>query len=138
MCSKQIKELAELSGFFDKSSSIDVKRFEYDIGYRVQMYAQIKRMGDFNTVIQPTYSRRYFTGDSLVRFLNSSNKIGSKGDPNNSNQLIKVRSNKWYSNLIDESDNLEHELDRYISFNEKLSDDLKVLYTAQSNKESSL
>jgi ADP-heptose:LPS heptosyltransferase len=120
ICNELVYELAKSLNIFDKIITIDIHKFTVNIIYR---YKILKIVSSISTkiVLQPTFSRRFETGDSLVRFIPSEKKIGFNGDNNNQNKLLRSISDKWYQELIQSDYPLKMEMDRNHEFFTKLT-----------------
>lgn len=86
-------------GVADEVWEIDVLRFNKKLPYRWQWLSKIRKAG-FKIAIQPTFSRTFLEGDSLVRASGAHERIGSVGDESNITQCFKSWSNRWYTRLI--------------------------------------
>lgn len=86
-------------GVGDEVWEIDISRFRDQLTYRWQWLSKIRKAG-FKIAIQPTFSRTFLEGDSLVRASGAHERIGSVGDESNTTQRVKSWSNRWYTRLI--------------------------------------
>lgn len=86
-------------GVGDEVWEIDLSRFRNQLTYRWQWLSKIRKAG-FKIAIQPTFSRTFLEGDSLVRASGAHERIGSAGDESNITQRVKSWSNRWYTRLI--------------------------------------
>lgn len=86
-------------GVADDVWEIDVLRFNKNPPYRWQWLRKIRKAG-FKIAIQPTFSRTFLEGDSLVRASGAHERIGSAGDESNITQPVKSWGNHWYTRLI--------------------------------------
>ena len=66
----------------DEVFGIDIFRFKNQLVYRWQWLNRIRKAG-FKIAIQPTYSRVFIDGDSLLRASGAIERIGSAGDTSN-------------------------------------------------------
>lgn len=90
----------EIAEFFDSDVVddfiwIDRTRFVRNIHYRFNKLSEIRSCCP-STVIQPTYSREFFLGDSVVDICSAREKIGSVGDCSN----IKSWQKKYQIGII--------------------------------------
>jgi ADP-heptose:LPS heptosyltransferase len=92
-------DLARLLPYWDEVISVDRKRLTRNLLYRFKTLRQIRQLG-FELAIQPTFSREYLRGDSLIRASRALHRIGSTGNLSNINSWQKNISDKWYSQLI--------------------------------------
>ena len=107
--------LAERLSFFDEVLSMERPRFLYEPSYRYQLLRKM-RMAGFNIVIQPTFSREFLYGDSVVRFCGAKKRIGSEGDLSNIFPFLKRVSDNWYTWLVPASKKPLMELERNAEF----------------------
>lgn len=83
----------------DEVWAIDDLRFKKNLSYRWQWLRRIRKAG-FKIAIQPTYTRAFLVGDSLVRASGAHERIGSVDDVNSITPLLTSWSNHWYTRLI--------------------------------------
>jgi len=100
---------------FDEVWEIDLDQFCNGLPYRWNWLRQIKRAG-FKITLQPTYSRIYLTGDSLVRASGSVERIGLSGGEVKVKFWLPSWSNGWYTHLIPASPHPKMELKRNAEF----------------------
>ncbi|MGD9974264.1 MAG: glycosyltransferase family 9 protein [Desulfatirhabdiaceae bacterium] len=93
------KDLAEKFPYWDHVWSLDLNRFRYNPIYRFQVARKVCNFG-FKIAIQPTHSRTFFCGDSIIRASNSLIRIGVTGDMSNITPWRKKISDSWYTHLI--------------------------------------
>lgn len=86
--------------------------------YRINLIKKLSRI-KYDTIISPIFSRDFAT-DSLIKILNSKNKIGSYGDELNLTQKMKLITNKYYTQLIPVKDGIMFEFERNKYFFENL------------------
>lgn len=110
---------AELS-YWDEVISVDKNLFNQNWFYRWKLMRQFRQIG-FETAIQPTYSREFLLGDSLVYVTGATSRIGSLSDCINIRSWLKTISDKWYTQLIPPLDESAKELERNVAFISKLS-----------------
>ena len=79
-------DLAEELPYWDKVIPVDVKQFKTFSSYRWKLLRKIRKL-KIETVIQPTYSREFYRGDSLIRASGALWKVSSAGDMANRNWL---------------------------------------------------
>ena len=75
--------------YWDQVIPIYSKKFKSLTGYRWKLIRKIKKMSAA-IAIQPTYSREFYHGDTIIRASNAIKKIGSVGDMSNRNWLKKI------------------------------------------------
>jgi len=114
--------LAQELPYWDDILTIDVKKFKTLSNYRWKLLCQIRNL-NANIAIQPTYSREFYNGDSLVRASNALRKISSIGDMNNRNWLKRCIADSWHTELIPSSTEPLTELERNAEFFSNFSDD---------------
>jgi len=108
-------DLAMLLPYWDEVISVDRKRLTRNLLYRFNTLRQIRQHG-FESAIQPTFSREYLRGDSLIHASGALRRIGSTGDLSNINAWQKKISDKWYSQLIPATAKQLMELQRNAEF----------------------
>jgi len=70
----------------------------------------------FSVALQPSFSREYLFGDSIIRCSCAKERIGSEGDYSNMSIRQKVISNRWYTRLIPSTEKQLMELERNAEF----------------------
>ena len=113
-------DLAEELPNWDEVLAVDVKRFKTFSGYRWILLRKIRSFGA-QIAIQPTFSREFYNGDSLVRASKATRKISSIGDMGNRNWLKKFIADSWHTELIPVSTRPMTELERNAEFFSGLS-----------------
>ena len=113
-------DLAEELPNWDEVLAVDVKRFKTFSGYRWILLRKIRSFGA-QIAIQPTFSREFYHGDSLVRASKATRKISSVGDMGNRNWLKKFIADSWHTELIPVSTRPMTELERNAEFFSGLS-----------------
>lgn len=86
VCNKVVAGMASSSGYFDAVITIEFKRFQSDWLYRFKMLRRIRQVG-CQIAIQPTYSRSFLLGESIIRCCGARHRIGSSGDTSNMSVL---------------------------------------------------
>jgi len=114
-------DLAEASGLFNEVVSLDTGAFVNDRPYRFAMLRKVRAYGAA-IAIQPTYSRNFWIGDSLVLASGAPERIGYDSDLNNIRPWQKRLSDRWYSRLIPANPRPLHELQRNAEFLRGLGD----------------
>ena len=114
-------DLAEELPYWDKVIPVDVKQFKTFSRYRWKLLRQILDL-KVNVAIQPTFSREFYNGDSLVRASQASQKISSLGDMGNRNLLKQIIADSWHTELIPASTEPLTELERNAEFFSGLTD----------------
>jgi ADP-heptose:LPS heptosyltransferase len=112
-------ELAEKLSIADHYFFINKEKFRRNLLYRYKVLKQIRMQG-FSIAIQPTFSRRFETGDSIIRVSGASTRIGSVGDLSNMRAKEKRQSDKWYTQLIPNDNQVSTEIERNTAFIRKL------------------
>ena len=92
-------ELAEKLPFWDNIIPIETGRFIKSPVYRASVLRRVSRMG-FEIAIQPAYSRYYLIGDTIIRFTQARERIGSFGNLTNILPWQKRISDRWYTRLL--------------------------------------
>ena len=112
--------LAEALPYWDRVIPVDVRQFKTFSRYRWNLLRKIQNLG-VQIAIQPTFSREFYHGDSLVRASNALQKVSSVGDMSNRNWLKKTISDGWHTELIPTSTKMMTELERNAEFFQGLS-----------------
>ena len=112
--------LAEALPYWDRVIPVDVRQFKTFSRYRWNLLRKIQNLGA-QISIQPTFSREFYHGDSLVRASNALQKVSSVGDMSNRNWLKKTISDGWHTELIPTSTKMMTELERNAEFFQGLS-----------------
>ena len=107
--------LAKQLPYWDKVIPVNVKQFKSFSRYRWKLLRKIRKL-KIETAIQPTFSREFYHGDSLVRACRALRKVSSDGDMSNRNWLKKILSDRWHTDLISASPDSMTELDRNAEF----------------------
>lgn len=102
-------ELAKNFNYWDEVLSVNIKSFSLNPIYRWQTLRKInkKRLA---LAIQPTVSRAYGVGDSVIRATQATERIGSIGDYANISIKDRVISDQWYTRLIEKTSSSVMEL----------------------------
>ena len=107
--------LADEFPYWDQVLPIDSKKFKSFSGYRWGLLRKIKNMRAL-IAIQPTFSREFYQGDTIIRASTALRKVGSVGDMSNRNWLKKIISDRWYTELVPASTKQLTELERNSEF----------------------
>jgi len=113
-------DLAEELPYWDEVLAVDVKQFKTFSRFRWILLRKIRSFGA-QIAIQPTFSREFYHGDSLVRASKAIRKISSVGDMGNRNWLKKFIADSWHTELIPVSTIPMTELERNAEFFSGLS-----------------
>lgn len=117
-------DLAKGLPFWDEVLPVNVKAFKTLSRYRWNILRKVRNYGA-EIAIQPTYSREFYHGDSLIRASNASKKVSSAGNMSNRNQLKSNLADRWHTELIPSSPEQLSELERNAEF---FSGFIKKLY----------
>jgi ADP-heptose:LPS heptosyltransferase len=118
LCGNSVwKELAETldKNFVDEFVWINAKKFVLNVFYRYGILRSISRKG-FEVAIQPTYSRVFLEGDTVIKASNAKERIGSQGDWRSIKPWWKNLSDGWYTHLVPASAGQMMELCRNAEF----------------------
>ena len=115
ICNQTCVDFAEATRLFSQVIGVDLRRFIRDLAYRWRVIRQVTQLGA-EIAIQPTYSRVFLTGDSLIRASRAEQRIGSQGDLSNIYPMQKIISDRWYTWLIPASAKQLMELERNEEF----------------------
>ena len=117
-------DLAKELPFWDEVLPVNVKAFKTLSRYRWNILRKVRNYGA-EIAIQPTYSREFYHGDSLIRASNASKKVSSAGNMSNRDQLKSILADRWHTELIPSSPEQLSELERNAEF---FSGFIKKLY----------
>ena len=120
ICNELVFELAKSLRIFDEIIPVNLKKFNFNLLYRLKILSTVSRIRCMVT-LHPTFSRCFKTGDSIVRFLPSRIKIGFNGDFVNQNKFFRMISDCWYSELVQPDPFVKMEIERNHEFIEKVS-----------------
>ena len=112
--------LAKALPYWDEVISVDIKQFKTIFSYRWNLLKQVRNLGA-NIAIQPTFSREFYHGDTIVRASGAPTRISSEGDMSNRNWLKKKLADSWHTELIPASTQMMTELERNAEFFQRLS-----------------
>lgn len=108
--------LARNLPYWDEVWPLDIKKFSWrNPIYRWKTLRRVATRG-FSIVIQPTYSRVLWQGDSIIRASGAPERIGSTGNLSNITSSEKSKSDKWYTRLLPASTDELPELMRNAEF----------------------
>ncbi len=96
---KAWSDFAKKIPYWDEVWPLDRQKFNRNPLYRFDLLRKVRKAG-FESVIQPTYSREFLYGDSIVRVSGAREKVGSIRDYNNVYPLAKKISDRFYTQLI--------------------------------------
>ena len=108
-------DLAKELPYWDEVLPVSANQFKTLSIYRWKILKHVQSLSA-NIVIQPTYSREFYHGDSIVRASHASLKVSSEGDMSNQNWLKKTLADGWHTELIPASLEPLTELDRNAEF----------------------
>jgi len=108
-------DLAKELPFWDEVLPVNVKAFKSLSRYRWNILRKVRNFGA-KIAIQPTYSREFYHGDSLIRASNASKKVSSAGNMSNRDQLKSILADRWHTELIPSSPEQLSELERNAEF----------------------
>ncbi len=114
-------DLAIKLPYWDKVIPVDLKQFKSFSNYRWRLMREIRKL-KIHTAIQPTYSREFYNGDSLIRASGAVRKVSSVGDMANRNWVKKFLADRWHTELIPASTAPLTELERNAEFFSGLTD----------------
>ena len=112
--------LAKALPYWDEVIPVDIKQFKTIFSYRWNLLKQVRNLGA-QIAIQPTFSREFYHGDTLVRASGAPTRISSEGDMSNRNWLKKKLADGWHTKLIPASTQMMTELERNAEFFQRLS-----------------
>ena len=106
LCGNQAyKELAIHfdSTIIDKFVWLNRTKFEKDFSYR-RKFLRLIREQNFDIVLNPSYSRDFIFGDSIVRQAKADIKIGQITNTANTYRIFTLLSDRWYTTLYNTGD----------------------------------
>tara|TARA_X000001036_G_scaffold422037_1_gene444509 strand:- start:497 stop:1654 length:1158 start_codon:yes stop_codon:yes gene_type:complete len=113
-------DLAKKLPLWDEVHPVNVKAFKTLSLYRWNILREVRSFGA-KIAIQPTFSREFYHGDSLIRASYALRKVSSVGDMSNRNWLKKTIADGWHTELIPTSTKIMTELERNAEFFQGLS-----------------
>lgn len=113
-------DLARVQPYWNDVWEIDLRRFMWRPLYRWSMLRKIRKAG-FSIAIQPTYSRVFFHGDSVIRVSGATERIGFISDSTRISDFELNISNRFYTRLLPSSNTPLTELERNAEFISQLS-----------------
>ncbi len=113
-------DLAKELPLWDEVLPVNVKAFKTLSLYRWNILREVRSFGA-KIAIQPTFSREFYHGDSLIRASYALRKVSSVGDLSNRNWLKKTIADGWHTELIPTSTKIMTELERNAEFFQGLS-----------------
>jgi ADP-heptose:LPS heptosyltransferase len=92
-------DFAEEFDYWDEVWPVHLQSFVRNPLYRWRFLSKVAA-GGFSAAIQPTYSRVFLHGDSIVRATRAFTRIGYEGDYSNIGFYQKKISDRWYTRLV--------------------------------------
>jgi ADP-heptose:LPS heptosyltransferase len=113
--SSKWSNFAEASGLFDDVIPVDIDLFAND---RVYRWATCRRVASrrFAIAINPTFSRRVFLDDLIMKATGAPVRIGQVGDLANATPRTQEFANNWYTELVHGAAAAAHELEKNANF----------------------
>lgn len=99
ICNAAWADLAQELPYWDHVIPLIRREFVRNPIYRWGFLIKLIRMG-FDITVNPTYSREFYCGDSIVYASKAANRIGSTGELTNITAKLKRQSDVWYTHLI--------------------------------------
>src|ERR1017187_8321830 len=100
---------------FEDVIAVDVKKFPRNPLYRIKVGREIRKLG-CTVAIEPTYSRHYLLGDSVIHMSGADVRIGSVGDASNLRPWQRGTADRWYTHLVPADPSPCMELERNAEF----------------------
>ena len=94
---------------------IDKKRFLKDYFYRIRLMIKIRKMG-FETVLIPTFSRRFLCEDAVAKVVAAPNTIAPVSDGRHQKQCELNKAGHFYSRIVPVSESSPFEFYRNRAF----------------------
>src|SRR5674476_373550 len=101
--------------YWDEVWPVKLRDLSWKPFYRWALLRKVSH-ANFETAIQPTFSRVFMHGDSVIRASHATHRIGSIGDMANSKARDKAIGDRWYTQLLPASSKPMMELDRNAEF----------------------
>lgn len=101
--------------YWDNVLPVDVDQLGGSALYRFKILHAVRKM-NAEIAIQPTYSREFYGGDSIVRLSGAKRRIGSTGNCTNTKPLLKRIADSWYTELLSAGELATMELERNADF----------------------
>lgn len=120
-----LREFATKINIFDQVISIDIKKFRRNPLYRIGKLIDINKI-NAETIAQPTYSRVFLEGDSIIRASKAKKKIGFIGDFSRQILLENKISNFWYTDLLEIKKDTINEIERHKEFEKILLKNVNI------------
>lgn len=125
----------------DKFVWLNRTKFEKDFSYR-RKFLRLIREQNFDIVLNPSYSRDFIFGDSIVRQARAGIKIGQVTNNANTYRMFTLLSDKWYTTLYNTGEGVVFEFFRNKQliqmFNGEHNAFSKPLLSAESDREAFL
>lgn len=101
--------------YWDEVWSVKLYDLTWKPFYRWALLSKVSN-SYFETAIQPTFSRVFMHGDSVIRATHAKHRIGSLSDSCNISACDKANSDRWYTQLLPAKSQAMMELDRNAEF----------------------
>jgi ADP-heptose:LPS heptosyltransferase len=101
--------------FFEEVIAVDVAKFLRSPVYRYRIGSEIRRAG-YTTAVEPTFSRSWILGDSIIRVSGARERIGSTGNKLNTRVWQTNMGDSWYTQLVPADPAPRSELERNAEF----------------------
>lgn len=85
--------------FVDTVIWVDTKQFERNYGYRYKKLTELASTA-YEYVVSPSFSRRFFSEDTIVNTVNAKYKLGSEGDAFNMLKWQKRSADGYFTDLL--------------------------------------
>jgi ADP-heptose:LPS heptosyltransferase len=119
ICNESCIDIANSINYFSRVIGVELSKFSQNLFYRWHILRTISELSP-RIIIQPSYSRFFSIGDSIIRVSRASERIGSVGDLSNISSIRRIISNRWYTKLVSASATNLMELERNTEFNYRL------------------
>ncbi len=108
-------DLADMTAYADDFIFLDTDKFYRNPFYKFEKLREIRKRG-FDVAVQPTYSRSFEMGDSVIRVSGAKERIGCVGDMSNTSPRRRRRADRFYTMLIPASEKIIPEAERNAEF----------------------
>lgn len=99
--------------WIDRFIWVNPIKFQKDFLFRKRVLKEIQDTS-YSLLFHPTYSRDYYVGETIARYIKAENKITSKGDLANTTRWQKRISDKHYNKFIESKDIFEFNRNKQI------------------------
>jgi len=100
---------------FDDVIAVNVEEYQRNLSYRYRVGRKMRSLG-CTIAVEPSYSRHWLLGDSVIRVSGASERVGSVGDMLNLRTWQRRTADRWYTRLLSADPTPCMELERNAEF----------------------